>query len=60
MPVRYEMRPDISGWTVCDTTTGRPASVNGAILYGLSVDEVDDLVDLLNRLHVEQLATTSH
>jgi hypothetical protein len=58
MADRYEIRPDTSGcWTLYDATTGLPATVNGTILHGLCLEDADDLVDLLNRLHVEQLAT---
>jgi hypothetical protein len=59
MADRYEIKPKTSGcWTVY-TTTALPAAVNGTILRGLCLEDADDLVDLLNRLHVEQLTSTS-
>jgi hypothetical protein len=60
MADRYEIRPEDSGWTVYDSTTGLAAAVNGTMLRGLCLEDADDLVDLLDRLHIEQLATTSH
>ncbi len=57
---RYEMKPEVAGWTVYDITTGSPASLNGLVLGGLCLEEADDLVDLLNSLHLEQLEATLH
>jgi hypothetical protein len=60
MADRYEIKPEGSGWTLYDTTTGLPAAVNGTVLRGLCLEDADDLVDLLNRLHIQQLTSTSH
>jgi hypothetical protein len=60
MAGRYDIRRDGNGWTVYDTNTFLPAAVNGAIQIDHSLEDADDLADLLNRLHVEQLAVTSH
>lgn len=50
---RYDMRKDEDGtWTVFDIRTDRPASVKGVPQFGLEMDQADDLVDLLNLLHV--------
>jgi hypothetical protein len=45
---------------VYDTVTGSPAAVNGATQIGLSLEDADDLADLLNRLHNEQSAAAAH
>jgi hypothetical protein len=60
MAVRYDMRPESDGWTVYDTITGLPAAVNGEHLTGLPLEDADDLADLLNLLHTQQLAVASH
>ena len=60
MAARYDIKPDGNGWTVYDTVTSQAAEVNGRIQVGLSVEDADDLADLLNRLHVEQLAAAVH
>src|SRR3977135_3504191 len=33
---------------------GLPAEVNGMLQIGLSMEDADDLADLLNRIHAEQ------
>ena len=60
MAARYDIKPDGNGWTVYDTATSQAAEVNGRIQVGLSVEDADDLADLLNRLHVEQSAAAVH
>jgi hypothetical protein len=60
MAVRYDMRPESDGWTVYDIVTGLPASVNSVSLTRLPLEDADDLADLLNGLHTQQLAVTSH
>ena len=60
MAARYDIKPDGSGWTVYDTTTRLAAEVNGFIQIGLSVENADDLADLLNRLRVEQSLAVAH
>lgn len=60
MAVRYDMRPETDGWTVYDINTGLPAAVNGERLTRLPLEDADDLADLLNGLHTQQLAAASH
>jgi hypothetical protein len=60
MAAPYDIRPDPSGWTVFDITTDLPATVDGFLQCGLTLEDADDLADLLNRLHTEQLAASSH
>jgi hypothetical protein len=60
MTARYDIKSEDNGWTVYDTTTGLSAEVNGCIQVGLSLDDADDLADLLNRLNIEQSAAVSH
>ena len=53
--MRYEMKKvsGVEAWVVVDTTTGLTAVVNGAPQIGLTLDDADDLTDLLNRLDAE-------
>jgi len=60
MAARYDIKPDGNGWTVYDTATRLAAEVNGRIQVGLSLEDADDLADLLNRLHVEQSDVAAH
>jgi hypothetical protein len=60
MAAPYEIKAEDGGWTIYDTTTGLPAEVNDVVQVGLSLEDADDLADLLNRLHAEQLAKGSH
>jgi hypothetical protein len=60
MAARYDIQTDPSGWTVYDINTGLPAEVKGVVQIGLSMEDADDLADLLNRLHTEQSAATAH
>ena len=60
MAARYNIRTDPNGWTVYDTATGLPAEVNGMEQIGLFLEHADDMADLLNRLHTEQLADGAH
>lgn len=47
--MRYDMRPDKSGWTIFDINTGRTVSLGGdLVLIGVDYEEADRLVDLLN------------
>lgn len=47
--VRYVAWPEISGWTVYDVMTGRPAAWNGLVLGGLQLDDATAVVLFLNR-----------
>ena len=60
MAARYDIKPEGDSWTVYDTSTGLPAEVNDVVQVGLSLEDADDLADLLNRLHAEQSAKASH
>ncbi len=60
MLVRFDIRPDQDGWTIYDRTTGQPAVIEGFVSAGLSHDEADDLVDLLNTLDVLKRQSTLH
>jgi len=60
MAARYDIKPEGDSWTVYDTTTGLPAEVNDVVQVGLSLEDADDLADLLNRLQAEQSAKASH
>jgi hypothetical protein len=60
MAARYNIKSEDDGWTVYDTTTGLPAEVNDVVQVGLSLEDADDLADLLNRLHAEQSARGAH
>ncbi len=60
MIVRFDIRPDPNGWTIYDRATGRPAIIEGLVSEGLTFDDADDLVDLLNTLHMMQPKVTLH
>src|SRR3954453_21170469 len=42
---RYELRKTASGYTVWDTKTGTPATVDGVWQVGLEIQNADDLTD---------------
>jgi hypothetical protein len=58
--VRFDIRPDQDGWTIYDRTTDKPAVIDGFVSAGLSHEEADDLVDLLNTLDVLKRQSTLH
>ena len=60
MIVRFDIRPDPNGWTIYDRVTGRPAIIEGMVSEGLPFDDADDLVDLLNTLHMLQPKVMLH
>jgi len=47
--------PDGDGWAVFDTTTGALAAVNGSSSSGLSLEDADDMVDMLNRIEARKV-----
>ena len=49
MTARYDVRSDATGWTVRDTASGAPATIKGKILVRLSLEDADDLADLLSK-----------
>ncbi len=51
--LRYDMRPDRTGWTVHDVTDGRSVGLGGVSLVGLSIEDAGELVDMLNRQELE-------
>ena len=48
--VRFDLRPDSSGWTIYDRETNEPASVDGHNTVGLSREDAEEIADLLNTL----------
>ncbi len=52
MIVRFDLRPDATGWTIYDRITGEPAVVEGVVPKGLPLKDANGLVDLLNTLHL--------
>ncbi len=60
MIVRFEIRPDATGWTIYDRITNKPAVVAGLVSSGLSFEDADDLVDLFNTLHMLQPQPALH
>jgi hypothetical protein len=48
--MRYDMRADRTGWTVYDVGTGRPVILDDLILTGISFEDADSLVNLLNTI----------
>jgi hypothetical protein len=47
--LRHDMKPDRTGWTVHDVLAGRPICLGGLSLIGLSFEDANELVDMLNR-----------
>ncbi len=54
---RYDLRREDDGtWTVFDVFTGLPAEAPDGPAFGLSMEEADDLVDILNGLDRQRRA----
>ena len=51
--LRHDMKPDRTGWTVYDVLEGRPVCLGGVALVGLSFEDADKVVDMLNRQDLE-------
>src|SRR5215207_2219905 len=51
--LRHDMKPDRTGWTVCDAIEARPVCLGGVALVGLSFEQANELVDVLNRQDIE-------
>ena len=51
--LRHDVRPEPTGWTVYDTTTGQPVCLDGAALIDLAFEEADGLARLLNWQELE-------
>jgi hypothetical protein len=60
--MRYEMEKvnGADAWVVVDTTTGFPAVLESVPQVGLTLDDADDLTDLLNRLDAEAKQATKN
>jgi hypothetical protein len=48
--MRYDLRADRAGWTVYDVVTDRPVILDEIPLTGISFEDADTLVNLLNAL----------
>ena len=46
--VRHDVRPEPTGWTVYDATTGQTVCLEGTALIDLAFEEADGLARLLN------------
>ncbi len=51
--LRHDMQPDRTGWTVYDVLEGCPVCLGGVSLVGLSYEDANELVDVLNRQDLE-------
>jgi len=51
--LRHDMQPDRTGWAVYDVLEGWPVCLGGVSLVGLSFEEANELVDVLNRQDLE-------
>ena len=60
MKARYDIQSDGTGWSVFDTQTGLPARVNDCPQIGMSLDDADDLADLLNHIEARRIKDTAH
>lgn len=60
MVAPYDIRKEATGWTVFDVVTGMPAEVNGYLQIEMSLEDADDLADLLNHLATEAETASSH
>lgn len=58
--MRYDLRKLDSGWAVWDRQTDGPALVDGVWQTGLSMEDADDLTDLLNSADLYQTNTTKN
>jgi len=53
--MRYDMRADQTGWTVYDVATDRPVILDDVPLTGISFEDADKLVNLLNALDTQSI-----
>jgi hypothetical protein len=53
--MRYDMRADQTGWTVYDVATDRPVILDEVPLTGISFEDADKLVNLLNALDTQSI-----
>ena len=47
-PLRHDIRPEPTGWTFYDATSGQPVCLDGTALIDLGFEEADGLARLLN------------
>ena len=57
--MRYDMRADKTGWTVYDVATDRPIVLDDVVLIGISFEDADSLVNLLNALDMHGTRTAA-
>jgi hypothetical protein len=57
--MRYELRKFENNWLVWDTVANGPGVVEGCWQTGLTMDDADDLTDLLNLLDCRRKETTA-
>ncbi len=60
MEARYRIEKTRLGWSVIDAQTRMPAKVQGVPQEGLSLEDADDLADLLSHLEAQKDRSTSH
>ncbi len=59
--LRYARRIEANGtWTVFDAYTGRPAEVGSRQATGLQMDDAEEMVAILNGMHLVGDAGTIH
>src|SRR3954469_2640308 len=51
--LRHDVRPEPTGWTVYDATTGQPVCLDGTALIDLAFEEADGLARILNWQELE-------
>jgi hypothetical protein len=49
----FDIRPDRLGWSVIEVATDRAASLDGVMLIGLSIEDVEQLDGAVEPLHRE-------
>lgn len=58
--VRFDIRPQPTGWIVIDTLTGQPPLVDGVVLEELNEEEAGEIADLLNTLQFLRRGAVEH
>lgn len=57
---RFDIIPDETAWTIFDHVTGKPAQIDGVPQTGLTLDDADDLLDLLYLIEEQADGATHH
>ena len=52
-PLRHDIRPEPTGWTFYDATSGQPVCLDGTALIDLAFEEADGLARILNWQELE-------